>query len=204
MLNLGDPDWAFVDRVEIVLRWSGSGVFDFASMPIKISGSSEIQYASLTTTEGKVYSLDASDSGLRNFVISDPHVLYPVIVEEIVLRVGRPQDLLLEFSLYASAELYQQGYAAGVADYLNMNQTEITDHWFNEGYGKGFDDGRVEGMFIAEKGDFSSLFTALLEAPVNAFQSLFHFEILGMDMRVFVGSLLSICLILILVHKWVI
>ena len=42
---------------------------------------------------------------------------------------------------------------------------------------------------------------AVTEAPINTFQSLFNFEILGLDMRLAFGSILAVCVLLIILKK---
>ena len=56
-------------------------------------------------------------------------------------------------------------------------------------------------MNLSKTGDWRNLITAVVEAPVNTFQSLFNFEILGLDMRVAFGTIMSICVLLIIIKK---
>ena len=42
---------------------------------------------------------------------------------------------------------------------------------------------------------------AVTEAPINTFQSLFNFDVLGLDMRAAFGSVLAVCVVLIIIKK---
>lgn len=63
----------------------------------------------------------------------------------------------------------------------------------NEGYQSGYSMGYENGLSTADKGDFNKLLMAAIDVPVKAFSSLFNIEILGVNMRTFVLSLLTTC-----------
>ena len=101
----------------------------------------------------------------------------------------------------ASSEEYKSGYAQGYLDAATTEYTELLDEKYKTGYKEGFTSGKKEGLEISKNGDWKNLMTAVVEAPVNTFQSLFNFEILGLDMRAAFGSVLAICVILIIIKK---
>ena len=109
------------------------------------------------------------------------------------------------FTLGIVANPNQDAYLQGLRTGSTMGFGNAFDsgkqEGLEEGYQNGFYRGKAEGLQIAELGDWTNLFSAVVDAPVNAFQSLFSFEILGLDMRAFVGSLLTLCLVLLIVKK---
>ena len=78
---------------------------------------------------------------------------------------------------------------------------EANTERYNAGFNAGKKTGYQEGLETAEKGTWENLMTSVVQAPVNAFQGLFNFEILGMDMKAAIGSVLAICVLLIIVKK---
>lgn len=107
--------------------------------------------------------------------------------------------------LYADSSVlspsYMSGYNQGYFDGAKDGLAEQADLFFDQGYNKGFKEGKEEGLTIADSGDWRHLMLAVTEAPINTFQSLFNFEILGMDMRAAFGSILAVCVVLLIVKK---
>lgn len=107
------------------------------------------------------------------------------------------------FTLGIVANPNQDAYLQGLRTGSTMGFGNAFDEGRNEGlvegYERGFYDGKAEGLQISETGDWRSLITAVAEAPINTFQSLFNFEILGLDMRAAFGSILALCVLLIIV-----
>ena len=104
-----------------------------------------------------------------------------------------------------SSGTYAQGYSAGLKEGISIDRQEALDQYYSNGYRNGyttgFDKGKSEGLRISDTGDFRNLILAVVEAPVNTFQSLFNFQILGMDMRVAFGSLMTLCVVLVVIKK---
>ena len=70
-----------------------------------------------------------------------------------------------------------------------------------QGYDAGYLAGKEAGIAISESGTFSSLITAVVDAPIRAITGLLNFEILGQNMLSFFGALLSLCLILFILKR---
>lgn len=96
---------------------------------------------------------------------------------------------------------YTQGFMAGQESISGTSIQDSYDSGYGVGYNVGFSAGKKEGLQISETGDWRSLMLSVVETPVNTFQSLFNFEILGLDMRAAFGSILAICVLLIIVKK---
>ena len=207
LISQGDSYWDYVDRVDVDMVWSGANSFDYQVLPLFISGDYDVNFGVLYTESGLSFPLDASDytsSDKRKFVV-DADTVDPLLVNRIVIRVGRPSDLLQSFTLYSATESYGQGYADGYASgYLegeNIGYINGGNDIYDEAFDQGFADGKKEGLSISETGDWRNLMLAVTEAPINTFQSLFNFEILGMDMRAAFGSVLALCVVLIILKK---
>ena len=112
-------------------------------------------------------------------------------------------DLSLCMSSTARIEspLYGYGYAQGYLDGQRSEFSDAQNQAYDQGYNVGYVTGKKEGLSLASTGDWQHLFTSVVEVPVNTFQSLFNFEILGLDMRAAFGSLLALCVLLIIVKK---
>ncbi len=83
---------------------------------------------------------------------------------------------------------YQSGYATG----QNVG--------YSQGYAIGYQDGMYDALEEGGTLTFRSLISAVIDVPLNAFRSLFSFEILGVDMLTFFSSLLTLGIILAVVR----
>lgn len=81
-------------------------------------------------------------------------------------------------------EGYKNGYTAG--------KNENTQSYYDKGYS--------DGWAASGSGKFTSLFTAVIDAPVAAFTNLLDFQILGVDMKKFALALISLALVLAIVR----
>lgn len=104
-------------------------------------------------------------------------------------------DFLISFS---SQGTYSEGYSQGFSAGFNVDRQEAINQSFADGqatgYKNGYSAGLNEGVKINENGNFNSLMTAVVDAPVTVFSKLFNFEILGVNMLTFAQSLLTLCL----------
>ena len=110
-------------------------------------------------------------------------------------------DLLPNFYLLSDSQMFQIGYTAGYTAGMTTDTSEAYSNGETKGYAEGFTAGKAEGLNISKNGDWKNLISAVVEAPINTFQSLFNFEILGMDMRVAFGSIIALCIVLIIVKR---
>lgn len=96
---------------------------------------------------------------------------------------------------------YKAGFLNGVQEGINLTKEDIQTTARQEGYQNGLIDGKKEGLAMAQTGDWKNLILAVVETPINAFQSLFNFEILGLNMQAAIGSILTLCVLLIILKK---
>lgn len=91
------------------------------------------------------------------------------------------------FDFFSESQIYNEGYANGLAD----NQSNIYDKGYNAGKTAGFSNGYNQGISEANDYSFSSLFGAVIDAPIKAFSALFNFEILGVNLLDFFLGILT-------------
>lgn len=87
---------------------------------------------------------------------------------------------------------YKEGYSKGHSEGYTTGKNENTQSYYDKGYS--------DGYTAAGSGTFTNLFTAVIDAPVQAFTNLLDFEILGVDMKKFALALVSIALVLAIVR----
>lgn len=193
----------YMENTFITLTWADEDTWNWSLYGLFIQGDSMVQSATLTTIDGKKYTLDASGNSadLRQFTILETDVSYPVTVKSIRIRIGRSYDLLTSFTILNHSKEYNLGYTNGYVAGVTDKDSDQYTAGFIAGKKDGILIGKQEGLELAKKGDWTNLFTAVVEAPVNTFQSLFNFEILGLDMRAAFGSMLAICVLLIIIKK---
>lgn len=195
--NAPSYDLQYVDGVQLIITFDQT--FDFNSSSLFITGDSDVSTLELTSIyEEKVFATrTAKETGTYDEFKLPTTWHKPLHVKTAALQIGRPTDLLQAFSLYSNSHEYTQGYESGYHDALNGD----TSATFQKGYAEGFSEGKKEGLNIAKTGDWKQLITAVVEVPVNTFQSLFHFEILGLDMRVAFGAIIMMCVVVIILKK---
>ena len=101
-------------------------------------------------------------------------------------------DEIVGWSYSSTTDTILNGYQAGYdLGYLNGNlQGE------NIGYNKGY----AEGVDDANNYTFKSLITSVIDVPINAFRSLFNFDLLGFNMANFMLSILTLGAVLAVVR----
>ena len=185
------------------LKMSWPTTWNWSTQSLFIQGNNLVRNAILETTSGKKYTLTASgsNSDLRDFIIQETNIEYPIEVKSITIIIDNPYDLLNSFTLLTSTKEYNLGYTEGYAKGATDNDDQQYQYGYTVGKKDGFLAGKEEGLQITNTGSWTNLFTAVAEAPINTFQSLFNFEILGLDMRVAFGAIMSICVLLIIIKK---
>lgn len=98
------------------------------------------------------------------------------------------QDGLIVGRNQGSQASYDRGYADGDANGY--------DRGYDIGYGQGESYGFNQGVAHANEYTFTGLLGAVFDVPVQTFQSLFNFEILGVDIGNFLLGLLTVLVIL--------
>ncbi|MCQ2969594.1 MAG: hypothetical protein MJ191_05705 [Clostridium sp.] len=96
------------------------------------------------------------------------------------------------------SQLYDIGFKDGKNEILN-NYSNYgfydSTQYFNYGSLQ-YQSGKRAGQSIAESGDFKSLITAVFDVPIQTFNNLFDFNLLGFNMKPLVATLLTLSIIL--------
>ena len=88
------------------------------------------------------------------------------------------------------SESYNNGYALGYYDGQKALQPSLEAQ-----YNKGYSDGREYQAGLGDN-SFFDLISAVVDAPVLYFTNMLDFELLGFNMRGFVGALLIVGLVI--------
>lgn len=98
------------------------------------------------------------------------------------------KDLNTQFLIDKS---YNDGYDLG----FNQGSQSSYNNGYNAGYNKGLES--------ANQNTFLTLFTSVIEAPVNAVLSIFDFEVLGYNLKGFFVGLFSMALLLAIIRLFI-
>lgn len=103
----------------------------------------------------------------------------------------------------ADNEYYNQGYQTGKLDGFNngysVGESEGYNNGYNSGYNIGFNTGYSEGSEDSNQYTFLNLVSSTIDAPLTYFQSLFNFELLGVNLQGFLMALFTLCVIVTIV-----
>ena len=178
--------------------------FSYKAFPLRFQGSSDVMSGTFLSTDGKKYSFNIERTDLPEGVVPGQFVIsgsYPdnLQIKSVTIQFGRATDTLEGVLLSVSGQ-YQNGYANGYNDGFADNDSYSKGYVAGRdfGYNNGYNAGLAEGS--AENG-FAGLLFAVIDTPVKAFSSLLNFEILGVNMKSFVLSVLTLALFVVVV-RW--
>lgn len=108
------------------------------------------------------------------------------------------------FSFCADLSEYNSGYTVGYeigtklgySDGFNSGSAVGYDQGYKIGNMNGYDKGYAEGTEHANDYTFTGLISSVVDVPIQAFTSLFNFEILGVNLASFFYALLTVAIIL--------
>lgn len=110
---------------------------------------------------------------------------------------------LISNTQLSDSQYYNQGYSQGKSDGYNIGYNEGEQVGYNNGYSVGenigFNNGYEQGSEDSNQYSFMSLISATIDAPVKYFQSLFNFELLGVNLQGFLTGLFTLCVIVTIV-----
>lgn len=100
-------------------------------------------------------------------------------------------------------EFYNQGYNAGQNDGYNKGYSFGEYDGYNSGYKAGntvgYENGYNKGLSDSNQYTFINLIGATIDAPIHYFQSLFNFELLGVNLSSFLMGLFTLCVVVTIV-----
>lgn len=178
--------------------------FTYEAFPIGFYGSSaSVVYGGyFIGLDGKQYSCerDVSSNGSA-FKIGEGTYDSNLQVKAIKIHFGRASDTL-DGTVIVQSGQYRNGYANGYNDGEFAGFSDGVKFGKKDGYEAGYNEGYLYGMKVSDNGGFFGLLTAVVDAPIQAFSSLLNFEIMGVNMKNFVLSILTFALFVV-VLRWV-
>ena len=122
---------------------------------------------------------------------------YNMFYDTLVLLVGADSSFNDGYSI---------GYNVGSEEGFNSGRDVGYTEGKVDGYADGKRDGYIEGLRDGENTDatINSIYTGILAIgfiPINFFLAIFNFEILGINLSEFVSSILSVCVVIIIIKR---
>lgn len=178
--------------------------FTYEAFPIGFYGNSasDVYGGYFIGTDGKQYACerDVSSNGSA-FKIDEGTYNSNLQVKAIKIGFGRASDTL-DGTVIVQSGQYRNGYANGYNDGETAGFSDGVKVGKKDGYEAGYNEGYSYGMKVSDNGGFFGLLTAVVDAPIQAFSSLLNFEIMGVNMKNFVLSILTLALF-VAVFRWV-
>lgn len=193
-----DPD-NMLESAEIYIIFAEPFVYE--QFPITFFGSSDgvVYGGHFKGTDGKQYACERDvTANYAPFKIDDGSYSSNLQVTELVVKFGRASDTLDGCFICESGQ-FQNGFSAG----YNEGLVDGFDPGFVSGKKYGYQDGYAAGVADSNQSGFASLLFAVVDTPVKAFSSLLDFDILGVNMKNFVLSVLTLAFF-ISVLRWII
>ena len=206
------PGYSTVSSLDITFTWPEAQSFNYGLLYFSTNSSR----VDLTVSDGQTnYGLASTKDPnsdvfyFRRYASGAPgyedSIVKNLMVRSVKLGFGNLESESLSFlqslQLYSGGPFFTNGYAAGYTSGLNTSNGAAYDQGVAEGYQNGYVTGKAEGIQITQTGDWSHLMAAVVDTPINTFNSLFNFEVLGLNMRVAFGSMLALCMFLFVVKK---
>ena len=96
-------------------------------------------------------------------------------------------------------QFYDFGFDAGYSEGYNVGSNDGFNNGYNDGYdighNVGYNNGYTAGSEDSNQYTFLNLVSATIDAPIKYFQSLFNFELLGVNLQGFLTGLFTLCVI---------
>lgn len=193
-----------LETADITINFAEPFTYGTSLFGYRGSGSSDVYGGFFIDTNGLQYncSRDVTSQG-SCFFIDSKEDLSTLQIKALCLSFARAIDTMSGGFVIPYTEHYFNGYDNG---YDAGTESGYTDGYANgnkDGYRNGYDVGYVEGGQESGNTGFFNLLYAVVDAPVQALTSLFDFEIFGMDMKKFVLSLLTACIVLAVVRLFI-
>lgn len=187
-----------IERAEIYIIFAVPFVYE--QFPITFFGSSDsvVYGGHFKGTDGKQYACERDvTANYSPFKIDEGSYTSNLQVVELVVLFGRASDTLDGCFLCVSGQ-FRNGFAAG----YNEGLVDGFDPGFDAGKRYGYNDGYAAGVADSNQSGFASLLFAVVDTPVKAFSSLLDFEILGVNLKNFVLSVLTLAFF-ISILRWI-
>ncbi len=99
------------------------------------------------------------------------------------------------------SDYYNTGYTDGYNNGKAAGQSSGYSSGYSDGDSAGYTRGFAEGQEAGGDYTFLSLLSSVIDAPINAFKSLFNFDLLGFNLLSFITGLITLALVIFIVKK---
>lgn len=195
---IATPTFSYNYGETIYLASSTSEFLNYGGFPchIFVSGSFNSDVYKIELGSGSFHYLSYGSSSIKAFYIkyydvNDNYVYFEFVIPSNIDYNVRTYYLVSPDD-FTDQQIYQNGYQAG----LDANQDNIYQDGYSAGNTYGYGIGYQAGLESANTNTFTSLISAVIDVPVRAFTSLFNFDLLGINLATFFGSLLSVAVII--------
>lgn len=106
----------------------------------------------------------------------------------------------VDLGSFSYNEGYEAGRDSGFTDGFNKGNSEGFESGYSQGKTEGYNSGYSAGVADSNEFTFNSLISAVFDAPITTIGGMLDFTILGVNIKQFVFSLFSICLVVALVR----
>lgn len=106
----------------------------------------------------------------------------------------------VDLGSFSYNEGYEAGRDSGFNDGFNKGEFEGFESGYSQGKTEGYNSGYSAGVADSNEFTFNSLISAVFDAPIATISGMLDFTILGVNIKQFVFSLFSICLVIALVR----
>lgn len=196
-------DYTVVDMAYIQIDFEKEAYLPYDQIALFIGGNYPIVSCSFVTSAGSSYagSTLITTSGDRLNISG----VYPrgLLIKSLVLTLASwsVNTDVRSLNVYSDDLVYNYGYQAGYNQAVKDEGGIYVDAAYGQGFSEGYDIGFADGNVVSQRGNFASLVYSVVEAPFNTFRSLFNFEILGVNLLGFIGSVLTLVVLLWIVKK---
>lgn len=160
----------------------------FESFWVGFSNDTRLNLTSLwNLNDDGIYRLDFSTLSAEQLALE---------VEWFELGLQVDNWLYADYYLGFKDSSYERGYTQGYSDGLVAGKEIGIVDGYDIGYTAGYNVGLEDGADFDNVYTFDRLISAVIDVPVNAFRSMFNFELLGVNLANFGFAILSVCLVL--------
>ncbi len=134
----------------------------------------------------------------RTYIIA-PYSLYNAYITNDVDTYSIYNSAFLLGVSSSGADMYSTGYSNGYTAGAAASADIYYQSGYNDGNIYGYNRGYNAGLDNSGNYNFTNLLSAVIDTPVKYFQSLFNFELLGVNLSGFLTALFTLCVIVTIV-----
>ena len=196
----------------MIIHFEFSRPFDLYAIPLYLENRN-LSFGvsvSVITTDGVLTALQSTTTeSYLTFHFQDEYT-GSGLVSQVNMTIGNAGAELDGVVISTNSSFYLQGYEKGYNEAVTSDPTGLEQKGYdsgfetgkNTGYQDGYSKGFKAGTAASESGDFKSLIFAVVDTPVNVFKSMLNFDILGFNILQFATGLLTLCLVVAVIKRF--